>query len=140
MAKIQVLVILSLDGCLPEQYDAFWEIHPDKYGIDKIRENAMCSLYENTSLSMLISWSRREDDSTVYLIEGTPQTAELINGMLRMHLIDEIILYTVPFIAGTGKHFFRSALPFSHWQLTALDQFEGRISCAFFHKRDDCSI
>ena len=28
-----------------------------------------------------------------------------------MHAVDEIILYTVPFISGSGRHFFKSALP-----------------------------
>ena len=37
-----------------------------------------------------------------YLAEATPDTADYINGLLRMHAMDEIILYTVPFISGSG--------------------------------------
>ena len=31
-----------------------------------------------------------------YLAEATLDTADYINGLLRMHAVDEIILYTVP--------------------------------------------
>ena len=46
-----------------------------------------------------------------YLAEVTPEKADYINGLLRMRVVDEIILYTVPFIAGTGRHFSSPSCP-----------------------------
>ena len=43
--------------------------------------------------------------------KSLPEKADYINGLLRMRVVDEIILYTVPFIAGTGRHFFSPSCP-----------------------------
>ena len=51
-----------------------------------------------------------EDDTVCYLIEATTNTAEFINGMMRMRLIDEIILYTVPFYCRNGTAFVQKQL------------------------------
>ena len=45
-----------------------------------------------------------------------------------MRVVDEIILYTVPFISGTGRHFFKSALPQTHWTLTSHENYPNGIS------------
>ena len=44
-----------------------------------------------------------------------------------MHAVDEIILYTVPFISGSGRHFFQSALPEQHWTLSSLKSFPNGV-------------
>ena len=37
MAKVQVLAVLSLDGCLSERTgDACWALRPESYDIDKL--------------------------------------------------------------------------------------------------------
>ena len=54
-------------------------------------------------------------------------TADYINGLLRMHAVDEIILYTVPFISGSGRHFFKSALPEQHWTLSSLKSYPNGV-------------
>ena len=37
MAKVQVLAVLSLDGCLSESAgDASWVLRPESYNIDKL--------------------------------------------------------------------------------------------------------
>ena len=119
MAKIKLLAVLSLDGCLSEMNrESRWWLRPESYGITEIRDNASLELTSDISLSMLINWKMNEDDTVCYLIEATTNTAEFINGMLRMRLIDEIILYTVPFIAGTGPHLFKATLPTSYWNFT----------------------
>ena len=70
------------------------------------------------SISMLDEWRKSATD-ICYLAEVTPEKADYINGLLRMRVVDEIILYTLPFIAGTGKRFFQSALPQEQWTLTS---------------------
>ena len=44
-----------------------------------------------------------------------------------MHAVDEIILYTVPFISGSGRHFFKSALPEQHWTLSSLKSYSNGV-------------
>ena len=59
--------------------------------------------------------------------EAALHTADYINGLLRMHAVDEIILYTVPFISGSGRHFFKSALPEQHWTLSSLKSYPNGV-------------
>ena len=44
-------------------------------------------------------------------IEANTATASIINGMARMHLLDKIILCTIPVIAGNGCRLFLGDLP-----------------------------
>ena len=72
---------------------------------------------------------------SIFLIEATQETADYINGLLRLQLIDEIILYTVPFIAGTGRHLFKANLPSSHWNLVEKKEYNGSILRAIYRKK-----
>lgn len=44
-----------------------------------------------------------------------------------MRVVDEIILYTVPFISGTGRHFFKSALPEARWTLSSQKSYSNGV-------------
>ncbi len=120
MGKVQILAVLTMDGChSSELYDkAYKKLRLDGCGIDKIRKNALYHITPDYSISMLDEW-RKDRTNICYLAEATPNNSDYINGLLRMRVVDEIILYTVPFISGTGRHFFRSALPETQWTLTS---------------------
>lgn len=138
MAKVQLLAVLSLDGCLSERNsESCWWLRPESYGIADIRDRATFELTINTSLSMLMNWKTSEDDSVCYLIEATTETAEFVNGMLRMQLIDEVILYTVPFIAGTGRRLLESSLPMSYWSLAGQQTYNGGILRTVYLKKEE---
>lgn len=135
MAKVKLLAVLSLDGCLSEMNrESRWWLRPESYGITEIRDNASLELTSDISLSMLINWKMNEDDTVCYLIEATTDTAEFINGMMRMRLIDEIILYTVPFIAGTGQHLFKATLSTSYWNFIEQRTYNGGISRTIYQR------
>ena len=120
MGKVQVLAVLSMDGCLASELHgkSYKELCLDCCGINEIKENALYHITPDYSISMLDEWRRHETD-TCYLAEASPEKTDYINGLLRMQVVDEIILYTIPFIAGTGKRFFQSALPQEQWTLTS---------------------
>ncbi len=105
MGKVQILAVLTMDGCLSsELYDkAHQDLCLDRCGLDEIREKAL------------------------YHVTPDYSTADYINGLLRMHAVDEIILYTVPFISGSGRHFFKSALPEQHWTLSSLKSYPNGV-------------
>ncbi len=107
MGKVQILAVLTMDGCLSsELYDkAHQDLCLDRCGLDEIRKKAFYRVTPDYSISMLHEW-RKDCTNIRYLAEATPDTADYINGLLRMHAVDEIILYTVPFISGSGRHFF----------------------------------
>lgn len=100
MGKVQILAVLTMDGCLSsELYDkAHQDLCLDRCGLDEIRKKAFYRVTPDYSISMLHEW-RKDCTNIRYLAEATPDTADYINGLLRMHAVDEIILYTVPFIS-----------------------------------------
>ena len=131
MAKVQVLAVLSLDGCLSESAgDANWVLRPESYDIDKLFDAADYELPPAYPTSRLVE----NKSKSIFLIEATQETADYINGLLRLRLIDEIILYTVPFIAGTGRHLFKSNLPTSHWSLVEKKEYNDGILRAVYRK------
>ncbi len=132
MAKVQVLAVLSLDGCLSESAgDASWVLRPESYDIDKLFDVAD---YELT-LAYPTSRLTENKSNSIFLIEATQETADYINGLLRLQLIDEIILYSVPFIAGTGRHLFKSNLPTSHWNMVEKKEYNGGILRTIYRKK-----
>lgn len=135
MGKVQVLAVLSMDGCLASELHgkSYKELCLDCCGINEIKENALYHITPDYSISMLNEWRRHETD-TCYLAEASPEKTDYINGLLRMQVVDEIILYTVPFIAGTGKYFFRSALPLVKWTLVSQKKFPNGVTCHIYNR------
>lgn len=132
MAKVQVLAVLSLDGCLSEKIgDASWVLRPEGYGIDKLFDAAD---YELTPLYPTSRLAENNSES-LFLIEATHDTTDYINGLMRLQLIDEVILYMVPFIAGTGRHLFKANLPASHWSLIEKKEYNGGILRTVYRKK-----
>ena len=81
MAKVRVLAVLSLDGCLSEKTsDASWALRPEGYGIDKLFDAA------DYELTPLYPTSRLVEDksNSLFLIEATQDTVAYINGLLRL--------------------------------------------------------
>lgn len=132
MAKVQVLAVLSLDGCLSEKSGyACWALHPESYDIDKLFDAADYELTPAYPISRLVE----NKSKSIFLIEATHETADYINGLLRLQVIDEIIFYTVPFIAGTGCHLFKANLPTSHWNLVEKKEYNGGILRTVYRKK-----
>lgn len=106
MAKVQILAVLTMDGCLSSELygKAHQDLCLDRCGLGEIREKALYRVTHDYSISMLHEW-RKDGTSTRYLAEATPDMADYINGLLRMQAVDEIILYTVPFIANRTAFF-----------------------------------
>ena len=132
MAKVQILAVLSLDGCLSESAgDASWVLRPESYDIDKLFDAADYELTPAYPISRLVE----NKSKSIFLIEATHETADYINGLLRLQVIDEIIFYTVPFIAGTGCHLFKANLPTSHWNLVEKKEYNGGILRTVYRKK-----
>ena len=132
MAKVQVFAVLSLDGCLSEKTgDACWALRPESYGIDRLFDAADYELTPAYPTSRLVE----NKSKSIFLIEATHETADYINGLLRLQLIDEIILYTVPFLAGTGRHLFKANLPTTHWSLVEKKEYNGGILRTVYRKK-----
>ena len=117
MAKVQLLIVQSIEGYMVEDYT---ELYPSlREETVALQNSATFPMDENTSLSMLIEGKKRKDSNATYFIEATPTTASIINGMIRMYLIDEIINYTIPVIIYTGRRLYQSQLAKTDWECTS---------------------
>lgn len=128
MGKVQILAVLTMDGSLSSELygNVHQELNLDRCDIDEIRRNALYRVTPDYSISMLNEW-RKDGTDTCYLAEASPESADYLNGLMRMRAVDEIILYTIPYISGCGRHFFKSALPEKHWTLTSLKRYPNGV-------------
>lgn len=117
MAKVQMLALQSIDGYMIDNRPELSAILSDE--IATLRTAATHLLNKDISLTMLSDWAENEAENIIYLIEADSQTAAIIDGMFRMGLIDEIILYTIPAILGGGKRLYQTPLPEISWRCTA---------------------
>lgn len=132
MAKVQMLAVQSIDGYMIDNYNELPAILSEE--VTKLKDAASHLLDENASLSMLIDWVENETGCITYLIEASRQTKSIINGMLRMRLIDEIILYTIPVMLGTGGCLFQQDLPPTHWNVVKAISHNDEMSLTTFRK------
>ena len=137
MGKVQILAVLTMDGCHASELcgKSGKDICLDRCGINEIREKALYHITPDYSISMLDEW-RKDNTNTCYLAEATPDNSDYINGLLRMRVVDEIILYTVPFISGTGRHFFKSALPEARWTLSSQKSYSNGVCRSIYTRME----
>lgn len=117
MPKVQMLALQSIDGYMIDNRPELSAVLSDE--IATLKTAATHLLNKDVSLTMLSEWVENEAENITYLIEADCQTAAIIDGMFRMGLIDEIVLYTIPAILGGGKRLYQSPLPEIFWKCTA---------------------
>ena len=132
MAKVQLLTVQSIDGYMIDNHNELPAVLSAE--IVKLKDAAIRQLNENASLSMLIDWREKEADSFTYLIEATKETRGIINGMFRMHLIDEIVRYTIPVMLGTGVSLYQQELPKNNWKVVKTASYNDEMSLTVFRK------
>lgn len=132
MAKVQLLTVQSIDGYMIDNYNELPAVLSDE--MVKLKDAAIRQLNENASLSMLIDWRENEPDRFTYLIEATKETRSIINGMFRMHLIDEIVRYTIPVMLGTGVSLYQQELPKNNWKVVKTVAYKEEVSLTVFRR------
>ena len=140
MGKVVLFAVLTMDGCLADSSGEAqkWLSKtdtPDRFGSAAMKETAR-PLSEYTSLTTLVL----DNTATTYFIEADTTTASIINGMTRMHLLDEIILCTIPVIAGNGRRLFLGDLPESEWTRVEIKAYKDGSLKAAYRKSDGASV
>ena len=140
MGKVVLFAVLTMDGCLAgssveaQKWLAKTDT-PDRFGIAAMKETTR-PLSEYTSLTMLVL----DKSDTTYFIEAGTTTAGIINGMARMHLLDEIILCTIPVIAGNGRRLFLGDLPGSEWVRDGIKAYKDGSLKAVYRKNGGLGV
>ena len=144
MGKVVLFAVLTLDGCLADSSPKAgeWLAGTDtaeRFGVADMKGTAR-PLDENAPLTLLSGWVKDSPAHSVYLIEATTVTAGIINGMLRFRQVDEIILCTIPVIAGNGCRLFQSDLPANGWTCRAVKAYKDGALKAVYQRKDGASV
>ena len=133
MATVQILAFITLDGYLAHRttFPDLWG-HPEKYGITRIREDALSRLDPEVSFISLTEWKRGH--SGVYLAEATPETLPFTDSLLRFRMADELVLYILPCFQGEGSRLFEGSPDPSTWKLAVTRCFRGDV-CRLHYRR-----
>lgn len=104
MARIRVTIAASIDGFLPAQQDARMNwLRTDRRGFKRWQEASARRLYAGYPLVDLICEKERKDNGTTYLAEiSDAESVELLRGLFLYHIVDEIVLYLLPFTQQKG--------------------------------------
>lgn len=133
--KIQIAATVSSDGFLlpPNTIQSRWP-YARKYALTALRERADLLLHKNTSLLSLLAEKRQSTDTT-YLAEATPETVELIKGLLLYNLADELILYVVPSGQYTGGIALSEIIRLSDWEMDEEHNWAQEAVCRIYRRK-----
>lgn len=135
MAKVRIIMAMTLDGFLPEENDKQMQwIKTDKKGFPHWKKECTYPLFSDYPLLDLVCSKDRTDDSFIYYTEITDnESVELLRGLFLYHIVDEMILYLIPITAGKGTHIMRYVSP-CHWSLHKIQRFRDGICCMVYQK------
>ena len=136
MAKIQILLALTLDGFLPRSHETLmrWVEENPRHGFPFWQARASFDIYPHYGLIDLLDVANKHDKECIYLAEiRDKDSVEYANGLLRYNLVDEIVLYLLPLSYGKGISLAEGFQP-GRWKLHACKSFSNGI-CRLKYRR-----
>lgn len=135
MAKVQILTAMTLDGFLPEADGKFMQwVKTSSKGFPYWQERSTFRLRPGHPMLDLACDKERTGDSCIYIAEVSDcPGVELLGNLFRFHLVDELVIYLLPIMAGTDTSLFKNP-PAGHWHLRKADTFSNGI-CRMVYRR-----
>lgn len=135
MAKVQVIMMLTIDGFLPSDNDNLVQwIKTNKKGIMYWRKKGTIPLFPHYPLIDLILNKKKEDNLYIYFAEITNrESLELFHGLSIYHLVDEIVLYRLP-INREKCNDLPVDLPLEEWKVKKTKTYKNGICRIIYHK------
>jgi hypothetical protein len=134
MARIQVVTAMTLDGFLPEPAGTLvsW-VRNDRRGFPFWRERCSALILPHSILDLLCDKDNRGDSFT-YLAEIiNSESVELLRGLFLYDLVDELVVYQLPYSAGQGISVLDTFRP-QHWELHKTTSFSNGICRLIYRK------
>lgn len=134
MARIRVVTAITLDGFLPGTAEALvsW-IRNDRRGFSFWRERCSAFILPHSILDLLCEKDSK-DDSFTYLAEIIePGSVELLRGLFLYDLVDELVVYQLPFSVGQGTSVLNTFRA-QHWELHKTTSFPNGICRLVYRK------
>lgn len=133
--KIQIAATISSDGFLlpPNNIPSRWPF-TRKYTLTALREQADLLLHKNSSLLSLLA-EKRESTDTTYLVEATPETVDLIKGLILYNLADELLLYVVSPGQNKGGITLSEIIRLSEWEMNEEHNLAQEAVCQIYRRK-----
>lgn len=133
MSRIQVVTAMTLNGFLPEAADAFMSwIRTDKRG-PYWQERCSAFILPHSILDLLCEKDSKGDSFTYLAGIHDIESLELLRELFMYNLVDELIVYLLPFSAGRGTSVL-DVFPPRQWQLYKTASFSNGI-CRLIYRR-----
>ena len=135
MAKLQVLIAMTLNGSVPARNDSLLQwIQNSNDGFPCWRDRHTRMLYPGYPLVDLICDKEQSAPSDIYLAEiYDDSSAELLRGLSLYHLIDEMVIFLLPVISSetvsVSKH-----ISTDKWELVRTKIFRNGICRLTYRK------
>lgn len=137
MARIQIITAITIDGFLPEADNQFmlW-VKTNAKGFPYWHERSVYSLMPHYPLlDLLAEQYSDKNKSDTYIAEiSDPKNIELMQGLSRYRLIDELVVYILPIVVGKGTPIFNGLTP-GYWKVHQSVTFPNGI-CRIVYRRD----
>ncbi|WP_455667454.1 hypothetical protein [Phocaeicola sp.] len=133
--KIRIAAVLSANGYLASPANDTrrqWS-SPKKYALSRLRKEADLSLHKNGSLLSLLA-EKRSNADVAYFAEATPDTMDLIKGLLLYRLADELFLYSLPYNMDGGVPL-SDFLNLEDWELREEHALPERVVCRVYRRQ-----
>ena len=140
MAKIQIITAVTMDGFLPTADENLMQwVMNDAKGFPYWHEHSIYRLMPHYPLLDLLAEKHSDNNqSDTYIAEiSDKDSIELLRGLSRYNLIDEMVVYILPVIAGKGTLVFDDLTP-SRWNMYKTTSFSNGITRIIY--RNSCIL
>ena len=140
MAKIQIIAAMTMDGFLPKADESLMQwVMNDAKGFPYWHEHSIYRLMPHYPLLDLLAEKHSDNNqSDTYIAEiSDKDSIELLRGLSRYNLIDEMVVYTLPLILGKGTPVFDDLTP-SRWNVHKTTTFPNGITRIIY--RNSCIL
>ena len=140
MAKIQIIAAMTMDGFLPKADENLMQwVMNDTKGFPYWHERSVYRLMPHYPLLDLLAEKHSDNNqSDTYIAEiSDNDSIELLRGLSRYNLIDEMVIYILPIIAGKGTPVFDDLSP-SRWSVHKTTSFSNGITRIIY--RNSCIL
>lgn len=136
MAKIQIVMAITLDGFLPEEDEMLmrWIKEDGRYGFLHWKQKATFQMYPHYTLMDLMDITERHDRACTYFAEiHDMRSARYVRKLFLYNLVDEIVVYMLPLSYGKGTALTDGFQP-CKWKLHGFKTLPNDI-CRFIYRR-----
>ena len=128
MAKVQIIMPVTLDGFLPDKNEELMDwLRTDRNGFPYWEERATFNMFPHYGmLDLMDAKERRDNNCTFFMKVQDEKSAEYAGGVFLFRLADELVIYLLPISYKSGKNL-TGKIHFGQWTLRESKTFRNNV-------------